>query len=349
MKGGQNMKWKAWFVPVCLLIVAAVVLSACAPAAGPTPTPAPKPTPKPVVIKAVSFIAKDHLVSAYAKVFVERVNKQAKGRLRIDYLGGPEVIPPFEQVEALRKGAVVQMTFSPTAYYASLLPEADVMHLTELTPMEERKPGGLYDFMVERHKKIGLFYLGRWTYNMPFYLYTNKKVDRPQQLAGQKMRTAALYDPFMKALGIVPVTLPYGEVYTALERGVVDGFGWPGVAVVALGWNKVCKYIIEPGFYEQNGVILMNLDTWNSLPKDLQDLLKDVAIKLEPDMADHFAKVTKEERQKMLDGGMQVIKFSPADAKWYRDLAYKVQWDEIEKKVKDPALVAKLKELVKKK
>lgn len=379
------MKRGLWLL-IGVLLIASLVVAACAPAAPATPTatkaaeskpaaaqpaeskpaatqpaeakPAEKPAEKaaekpaaaaPVVLKAVCFLAKNHPVAYMVNEYVKRVNEQGQGKVRIDYLGGPEVIPPLEQADAVIKGAAVQMGFNVTAYYAPLGPELDVLHMTEVTPMDERKPGGMYDFMVERHKKIGLYYLGRWSFNQPFYLYTNKKVDTPKQLAGQKMRTTALYDPFMKALGIVPITMPFGDIYTSIERGVIDGYGWPALGIMDAGLNKVTKYRIEPSFYEQNNTILVNLKTWESLPKDVQDLLKDVAVKLEPDTVAHFAEATKKELEAQEKGGVQVIKFSPEDAKWYRDLAYKSQWDEIEAKVKDPALVAQLKELVKKK
>ena len=50
-------------------------------------------------------------------------------------------------------------------------------------------------------------------------------------------------------LGANVVTTPPGEVYTALERGVVDGYGWPILGIFDLGWQEKTKYRVDPGFY----------------------------------------------------------------------------------------------------
>ena len=120
--------------------------------------------------------------------------------------------------------------------------------------------------MVERHKKINMMFLGTWLYD-PFYLYTKKAVSKLDDLKGLKLRTAAKYDKMMKKLGIVPVTIEFGETYTGLQRGVVEGFGWPTIGPREWGWLENVKYVIDIPFYaRQNTFFLMNLDTWNKLP-----------------------------------------------------------------------------------
>ena len=57
-----------------------------------------------------------------------------------------------------------------------------------------------------------------------------------------------------------------GEVYTALERGVVDGYGWPTIGIFDLGWEKVTKVRFEPGFYAVDINVLVNLNTWKLEP-----------------------------------------------------------------------------------
>ena len=105
------------------------------------------------------------------------------------------------------------------------------------------------------------------------------------------MRTAAKYDKMMKKLGIVPVTIEFGETYTALQRGVVEGFGWPTIGPREWGWLENIKYVIDIPFYaRQNTFILMNLDAWNKLPKDAQEKLIDITMKFEPEMKAYFRK-----------------------------------------------------------
>ena len=295
---------------------------------------------QPMEMKAISFVSTNNPMTVMAQEWIDRVNREAKGELTIKYLGGPEVIPTPEQPEATRKG-VVQILFGAGSFYESLLPENMAYILSKLSCEEERKPGGFYDFMVERHKRIGLMYLGRWFYG-PFHLWTKDPVRNVKDLAGRKMRTAGLYDRFMKGLGIVPVTVSPADVYTALERGIVDGFGWPIIGPRDSGWVEKCKYVIEqPFYYAQNTLILMNLDAWNKLPKTLQAKLAGLTAKFEPDMVAHFQKEIEKEWEALKKAGVKPVKLSPEEAKYYVDTAHRVEWEALEKKV--PDLVPRLK------
>jgi len=293
-------------------------------------------------LKAVSFLPKDHPLCAMIHQWVERVNDQCKATLKIDWVGGPEVIPGFDQAEALKKNTV-QIIFNPAAYYAPLAPEINAFQLSKLSMAEERKPGGFYDFMVDRHQKIGMMFLGTWLYD-PFYLRINKPIKTVGELKGVKMRTAALYDRMMKKLGIVPVTVSFGETYTALERGLVEGFGWATLGPADWGWVKYCKYIIDIPFYvRQNTLILMNLDVWKGLDPKTQEQLKEITIRFEPDMVAYFKAKIEEEWKKYEKMGIEKIRFSPEDTKKFLDIAYGAEWEDLEKKV--PDLVPTLKKL----
>ena len=295
-----------------------------------------------VELKAISFVPKNNPMMAMPMDWVERVNKETKGELVVKYLGGPEVIPTPEQPEAVRRG-VVQVLFGAGSFYESLMPENMSYILSKLTCQEERKPGGFYDFMVERHKKIGLMYLGRWFYG-PFHLWTRDPVKNVKDLAGRKMRTAGLYDRFMKALGIVPVTVAPADVYTSLERGVVEGFGWPLIGPRESGWVEKCKYVIaQPFYFAQNTVILVNLETWNKLPKSVQAKLIDLTAKFEPDMVGYFEKEINKEWEALRKLNVQPVKLSAEEAKYYVDTAHRVEWEALGNKV--PDLVSQLKKI----
>jgi len=295
-----------------------------------------------VTFKAVAFIPKNHPLMSQTIVWVDTINKELAGKVKINYVGGPEVIPGLQQVEAVRKG-VIDIAFNPTAYYQNILPEGGAFILSKYTPTEERKPGGFYDFMVKRHEKINSRYIGRmlWT---PFYLWPKEDVKTLDDLKGIKMRTSALYDRFMKALGIVPVTISAGDTYTALERGTVGGFGWPNMGPRQRGWLEVVKNVIDLPFYGSNNITaVMNLDKWNKLPKDVQDQIIAVTTKFEESMYNHFVSATDKEWAELDKAGVNRIKFSEAENKKYIDLAYQVEWDNLAQKV--PDIIVELKKV----
>jgi TRAP-type C4-dicarboxylate transport system substrate-binding protein len=293
-------------------------------------------------LKAVCFLPSNHPYVDMAKVWVKRVNDACKGELKINFVGGPEVIPGLEQIEALKIG-VVQVTFNVTAYYQARMPEGGAFILSKLTPWEERKPGGLYDFFVEAHKKkVNAMYLGQWIYGS-FYLWVKDPVKTPADLKGRKLRTTALYDRFMKELGAVPVTINIPEVYTALKRGTVDGAGWPIIGARGFGWTEVVKYVIDHPFFGMNSTILMNLDVWNSLTPSLQAKISEATAWFEPYMVGYLDSLRNSEWKELEKAGVKKIHFSPADAKRYVDTAYEVEWGALEKKV--PDLVPTLKKI----
>jgi len=283
-------------------------------------------------LKAISFLPKDHKLCAQIPVWINDVNTEMKGVLRVNWMGGPEVMAAFNQPEALRKG-IFQVGFIPAAYYNGILPEADVISLSRYDFKKEREPGGLWDYMIEHHRKINMMPLGTWLYD-PFYLYVKKPVTKLDDLKGLKMRTAAKYDKMMKKLGIVPVTIEFGETYTALQRGVVDGFGWSSIGPRDWGWLENTKYVIDIPFYaRQNVFILVNLDVWNKLPKDAQAKLTNITVRFEPQMKAYFEKAIQAERAETEKIGVKRVKFSPEDTKRFLDTADDAFLEDLAKKM----------------
>lgn len=300
----------------------------------------PSTTAQVTELKAVSFVPRDHPLCAMIPTWIDRVNTELKGVLKLNWVGGPEVITPFEQAEAVRKN-VVQIAFTPAAYYSGLLPEADAISLSKYDFKKEREKGEVIDYLVERHKKINMMFLGTWLYD-PFYLRVKKPVKGLEDLKGLKMRTAAKYDKMMLKLGIVPVTVHFGETYTALQRGVVEGFGWSVLGPREWGWLEFCKYIIDIPFYtRQNVFILMNLDVWNKLSKSHQDKLMEITIKFEPEMKAYFEKAIEKEMKEWEKIGITKIQFSPEDTKKFLAAASDAFWEDLEKKVPEEAKMMK--------
>jgi TRAP-type C4-dicarboxylate transport system substrate-binding protein len=90
-----------------------------------------------ITLKAVSFLPK-HISGVYGmQMLVDKVNQQGKGEIKIKWLGGPEVMPPPAQVEAVKTGRIDMVIHSPENFLDKV-PEVGVLHLSELTPMEKR-------------------------------------------------------------------------------------------------------------------------------------------------------------------------------------------------------------------
>ncbi len=295
-----------------------------------------------ITLKMVTFLPKGDKNMTAFMALVDDINKKAAGELEIKYLGGPEAMPGFKQFEALRNG-VVDMIFGCESYYGREVTGAPYTHLTRLDPMKEREVG-YYDLRVDLLKEHNVFYLGRAEFGVWFNVFTNKEIERPQGLKGQKIRVSGTYEPFVKEIGAAPVTMPGSDIYTALERGTIDGYAWAILGNVQMGWVDVCKYILEPRIYQMNIEALMNLKTWEGLPEHLQDLIMDCMIENEKEYTRVMSELAEAEYREMQEKGMEVIAFSPEDTEYYVDLAYEAGWDEVIDQ--NPELGPKLREML---
>ncbi|MCW5770512.1 MAG: TRAP transporter substrate-binding protein DctP [Rhodospirillaceae bacterium] len=290
-------------------------------------------------MRVVSFIPKNHPVMAQANAWVKQINEKLSGKIRINYVGGPEVIGRYEQLNAVRTG-VIEMIFSVTSDFQDQLPEVSAFTLSKISPTDERK-SGFYDLMVKAMEKVNVHYIGRLQYG-DFYLWFKKEPKTIADLKGLKMRTGSLYDRFMRELGMVPVTINAPETYTALEQGTVDGLGWPVFGMRQLGWVRQVKYVIDLPFYGPSNLIaIMNLDKWKALPPDLKKGIMDVTVAFEPEMIAAFKKQQTDEWGRLAKMVTRV-KFSDAENKKYLDEAYRVEWESIAKRVA-PAMLDQLK------
>src|ERR1700737_2292129 len=237
-----------------------------------------------VTLRAVSAFAEKTTYSRPFELFIERVNEAGRGVVQINYIGGPEAMPPFEVGNALKSG-VIDVANSTGAFYTNVMPESDAWKLTE-RPMAELRRNGGYDAMAAIYaQKMNAIFLARLVDNNPFHLYLNKPISTPD-LTGLKLRITPVYRDFFQALGATVVQTAPGEVYTALERGVVDGYGWPITGVFDLGWNEKTKYRVDPGFYTAEVSILINKATWGRLNDAQKKVIADAAAAAEAQAAD---------------------------------------------------------------
>ncbi|MDD5010335.1 MAG: TRAP transporter substrate-binding protein DctP, partial [Syntrophorhabdaceae bacterium] len=135
-----------------------------------------------------------------------------------------------------------------------------------------------------------------------------------------------IYVPLIKALGATGVNTAGGEVYTALERGTVDGFWWGGREIRTWGWQEVCKYIWGPPFWTVDVYVMMNKKKWDSLDPAQRDVLTKAMMEYEHMTYDAQIKGQADITKDLLAKGMKEIKFSPADEKWYINMAYTEGW-----------------------
>jgi len=276
-----------------------------------------------VTLRVVSAFAENTTYVKNLEPMMAKLNAEGKGVLQLNFIGGPKAMPPFEVGNAVRTG-VVDIGMSTGAFYTNIMPEADALKLTQLPATELRTNGALDLINKVWNEKANMQYLGRVIDFTPFHLYLTKKIDKPD-LTGLKLRITPVYRDFFQALGATVVQTAPGEVYTALERGVVDGYGWPINGIFDFNWQEKTKFRVDPGFYSAEVSLVMNLDKWKALSQTQKDYLMRHVIAHEA-ANDSWKQVNAEDIKRQAQAGIQTITFDPASAKQFYDRAYEVAW-----------------------
>lgn len=298
---------------------------------------------KTVTLKAVSAFPQNNKMNDAFWMLQKKVKEKSKGQLEITWGGGPESIPTFQLVEALRNG-VVDIAWTAHTFNVAQLPVAEGAKLSKLTPWKEREKG-VFDFYQKVYQnKLNAYFLGRGTPGLTYNLYTTVPVKSVGDFKGMTIRVTPAYKAFVEALGAAPVTTDPGEVFTALERKMVRGYGWPSLGISDFGWDEVTKHVIEPAFYQVDVIALVHINAWNKLPRDLQNVLNVSMQEVEREAFEHFAKLISQDREKIKNKGVQEIKLSGEEGEKYLQTAYEASWKEVLRK--DPQLGAQLRDLL---
>ena len=250
-------------------------------------------TPEPATAEA-EFTFKFHVafgptsISNYmiGKLFATMVNERSGGRIKIKHYNSKAIVGPFDVFDGVSKGTV-EMGSNCGAYYKSKLPEADVEYGFAYDGLQTYMyPEMVYDFqdgayikkLREIYAKHGIHYLAPVGFNTYGFM-TTFPVNTVKDFAGKKIRTTGdVMVEFMKSVKATPVSMPSVDIYTALQRGTIDGVTLNFTLMKSYKWAEVVKYVILPETTTGGALnMLMNLESYNSLPDDLKKLVDDTA------------------------------------------------------------------------
>jgi TRAP-type C4-dicarboxylate transport system substrate-binding protein len=274
-------------------------------------------------LSAASAFPRGHPFSVKFEKFIEEVNQRSKGTLVIDYKGGaPAIGSPFTLGQRLQRGQFDIMG-NTGPYYESILPEALSLTLAERSIQELRQNGAM-KLINEVHATRGMYVLGRTMEYVPFFLYLRKPVETAN-LNGYRVRVPPHLQPFFGAVNAATVRADLSEIYTFMENGSIDGFGWPQQGFLP-DWLKVVKYRLEPGFYNADIHIILNLTAWNKLSPEHRKLMEDLMIELEATNKAESDALNAAAFAAQDKAGVQVIKLNDVEAKKWLTTARDTVW-----------------------
>jgi TRAP-type C4-dicarboxylate transport system substrate-binding protein len=125
------------------------------------------------------------------------------------------------------------------------------------------------------------------------------------------------------------------EAYTALDRGMVQGYGYPVKGLIDHKMEEVTKYIWGPSFYCSPTGVFINLAKWNSLSEAQRNVLTAAGKEMEIESGPIFRDLVKEEREQLKKAGVKIYKLSPEKEKKFLEITQEAGWATIAKKAPD--------------
>ena len=278
-----------------------------------------------VKIDAVTLAPKPVYINKPFKMFVDEVNTKFAGEVEINWRGGPEIMPPFKQAEGVRNGAV-DMTYTSPSYYQGLVPTSGTMNLSYKT-YAEIAATNYHERMTELHAEKDLIFLGEIpATQLNFVIYMADEVSGLEDLKGKRIRVFPTLLPIVKALGAEPIVMGMGDIFTAMERGTIDGY-MQGPLAQAQQFEGLVKTVIFPGVYRAGFPVLINKKTWGKMSTDLQQRLTtflrwDFAYRMDyiwgQDIADNI--------ELMKAAGFNILELPADEAARYEQMAMDAAW-----------------------
>lgn len=286
------------------------------------------------ITAASAWTESDEVLNGYLWVYQQKLEDLTDGRLKLQFIGGPEAFPPSELSEAVRDGAV-DFAWTTPAYQAGTVPEGNVFYYTEFNWDEMRENGAL-DYINEIQKKrLNSIILGGNSVGLRFGMYTKKRVESIEDFKGLRIRSSPSYIPFVRLLGAEPILLSGGEIYTSLERNVIDGFTWTSIGITELQLHEQVNYSVLPYYWMAQQFNIINADTWNALPDWAKDAFIQAQKEIEAELPAHFEKMEAKEREIIEAAGVTYITINDQDK--YLDLANSGGWEYLKETVtEDP-------------
>ena len=288
--------------------------------------------------KVQAHLPTGHTVYQFIDDWVKEVNTMLGGRLTLELYPAKAIIPPFETLEAVQMGIIDADITSP-AYFAGRDPAIPL--LADLIGAYSNwfeaatwcEYGGGKELYQKMYKGFGAHFVGCPNAGIES-VASKKPINSIADFKGVKMRApSGTATQLLKAMGASPVNLSGGEVYNALEKGVIDAADLSDyVANKSLGLHKVAKYALVDFHSMPVLSLTVNMKKLNAQPKDIQAILN---------MATRDMGTQINMRQLMLRGpaekddlenhGVTIINWSDDERKKMRAMAAKI-WEQESKK-----------------
>lgn len=234
--------------------------------------------------------------------YAELLENASNGEIQVQMMG-PETIPPLEQLEPTQNGLFQVLCTYPGFHTGST---------TLLTGLESIDPNpeafresGAMEVIQKTYSELGVHAI-----SVPlahgYWIYLNQGLSSRGDLSGLQIRALPPQHPYISAIGGTPVVMSPAEMFSALERGVVEGALFPAAGAAGYGFAEVTDQYLDAGATAPH-IIVANAAFWDGLPEDVRATFDAQAKVLEHEVPETYDRLNAEEHDKMAAAGMELL------------------------------------------
>jgi TRAP-type mannitol/chloroaromatic compound transport system substrate-binding protein len=227
--------------------------------------------------------------------FSRLVDEMSEGRLTVTVYGAGELVPALGVFDAVSSGSV-EAGHGAAYYWKGKNTATQFFTAIPFGMNAQEMNGWLYygggmELWREIYEPFNLVPFAGGNTGIQMAGWFNKQINSMDDIKGLKMRIPGLGGEVWNRAGGSSINIPGGELYTALQTGVIDATEWVGpYNDLALGFYQVADYYYYPGWHETGSTLelIVNKDAFNALPKDLQAIVETASRMANQDMLDEF-------------------------------------------------------------
>ncbi len=228
-------------------------------------------------------------------MLADLVKKMSGGRMEIEVYGGGELVPALQAFDTVRSGAA-EMGSGAAYYWAGKTPATQFFASVPFGMNAQQLNawilcGGGMALWEELYARFNVVPLLGGNTGVQMGGWFNREINSMADLKGLKMRMPGLGGKVLERAGGSAVLLAGGEIYTGLERGIIDATEWIGpYHDYKMGFHQIAKYYYAPGWHEAGTALefFINKDKFEELPTDLQQIIRSAAQQINVWMLSEF-------------------------------------------------------------
>lgn len=265
------------------------------------------------VIKLGHGLAPSHPVHKAMEYFAQRVKEKSDGGMRIDIYPSEQLGSERECLELLQIGSL-GMTKTSSSPLESFAPVVKVFGLPYLFRNEEHRfnvlEGEIGEELLRAPRDDRLLGLCYYDAGSRSFYTVDQPIREPADLAGLKIRTqeSTTAMQMVRALGGSPTPIAWGELYSALQQGIVDGAENNPPSFHLSHHYEVCGYYSLDQHTAVPDILLISTVIWNDLTEEQQEIIKSSALESAQRQKQLWAEATKEAMEKVQEAGVEVIR-----------------------------------------